>query len=76
MDDVTDADYWHAKTVWEDFQIKTFGKYHNLYVWSNTVLRADVLENFGNMSWNIRTWPCTFFYCNRIMARSLINRLK
>ena len=31
MKDITDADYRHAKRVWEDFEIKNFGKYHHKY---------------------------------------------
>ena len=32
MEDITDADYRHAKRVWKDFEIKNLGKYHDLYV--------------------------------------------
>ena len=32
MDDITDADYMHAKRVSKDFEIKTFSEYHDLYV--------------------------------------------
>ena len=46
---ITDADYAHAKRAWKDFQIKDLGEYHNLYFHSETLLLADVFENFGNM---------------------------
>ena len=32
MEDITDADYAHAKRVCKDFEIKNLGKYHDLYV--------------------------------------------
>ena len=50
MEDVTDADYAHAKKirVCKDFEIKSLGEYHNLYVQSNTLLLAHVFENFRN----------------------------
>ena len=48
MEDITDADYVHAKKVCKDFEIKNFGEY-DLYVQSDTLLLADVLENFRNM---------------------------
>ena len=32
MEDVTDADYAHAKRVRKDFEIKNLGEYHDLYV--------------------------------------------
>ena len=48
MEDITDADYVHAKKVCKDFEIKNFGEY-DLYVQSDTLLLADVLENFRNI---------------------------
>ena len=32
MEDITDADYVHAKRICKDFKIKNFGEYHDLYV--------------------------------------------
>ena len=37
MEDITDADYEHAKRVCKDFEIKIFGEYHDLYVQSDTL---------------------------------------
>ena len=48
MEDLTDADYTHAKTVCKDFEIKNLRKYHDLYVQSVVLLWADVFENFKN----------------------------
>ena len=48
MEDTTDADYVHPKRVCKDFEIKNLGEYHNLYVQSDTLLLADVFENFQN----------------------------
>ena len=49
MEDITDADYSWAKRVCKNFEIKKLGEYHDLYIQSNTLLLADVFENFGNM---------------------------
>ena len=39
MEDITDADYEHAKGVCKEFEIKNLGEYRDLYVQSDT-LRA------------------------------------
>ena len=49
MEDITDADYSHRKKSCKDFKIKNFGKCHDLCVQRNTLLLADVFENFRNM---------------------------
>ena len=41
MEDFTDADYIHAKRVYKNFEIKSLGKYHNLYLKSDILLSAD-----------------------------------
>ena len=38
----------HAKIVWIDFKIKHLREYHDLHFPSNTLLLADVFENFQN----------------------------
>ena len=43
---ITDKDYAHAQKAWEVFKIKNFGEYHNLYVQCDTLLLADVFQNF------------------------------
>ena len=49
MEDITDADYMHAKRFCKDFKIKKLCKYHDLYLQSDTLLLVDVFENFQNM---------------------------
>ena len=43
---ITDEHYAHAQKVWKVFEIKNLGEYHDFYVQSDTLLLADVSENF------------------------------
>ena len=49
IEDITDTDYIHANKVFKKFKLKLLGDYHDLYVQSDTLLLADVFENFRNM---------------------------
>ena len=53
MEDIFDTDYGHTERICKDFEIKNLGEYHDLYVQSNTLLLADVFENFINTCINI-----------------------
>ena len=49
MEDITDVDYRHGKIVFDYLINKNLGDYHDLYVQSDTLLLANVFENFRNM---------------------------
>ena len=51
-EDITDEDYRRAQRIWEHFNIKNIGEYHDLYIMTDVYLLTDVFENFREMCLN------------------------
>ena len=49
MEDISDTDYKHANNVFKKFNLNNLGECHDLYARSDTLLLADVFENFRNV---------------------------
>ena len=58
MEDISDIDYKHALKVFNKFNIKDLGEYHDQYQ-SDTILLADVFESFRNLCLN--TYELDYF---------------
>jgi hypothetical protein len=55
-------DYEHAKTVWDFFNCKSFGDYHDIYLKTDVYILADVMENFRRMALKeFGVDPCHYF---------------
>ena len=48
LEDITNEDYIHSQKIFEELQLKNLGDYHNLHVQRDTLLLADIFENFRN----------------------------
>ena len=46
MANISETDYRHANNVFKTFKLYNLGDHHDLYVQSDTLLPADVFENF------------------------------
>ena len=77
LQDITDEDYLHTQKVFEEFKLKNLGKYHDLYVQSDTLLLVDVFENFRNKCVEIYKLDLLIFViCTWISMASLFFKKK
>ena len=59
---IEDKDYQHAQNVWNTFNIKNMGEYHDLNLASDILLLADVFENFRKTCLKYyKLDPCHYF---------------
>ena len=53
IESIIDIDYIHAMRVFKEFKMNNLADYHDLYVQSDTLMLADIFENFRDMSLKI-----------------------
>ena len=59
---ISDEQYKHAQNVWDTFNLKTMGDYHDLYLKSDILLLADIFENFRKTCLQYyKLDPCHYF---------------
>ena len=59
---ISDENYKHAKNVWNTFNLKNMGEYHDLYLQSDILLLTDVFENFRKTCLEYyKLDPCHYF---------------
>ena len=61
MENIIDIDYTHATRVFKECKMNNLGDYHELYVQSDTLLLADIFENFRDMSLKIYELDTAYF---------------
>ena len=69
IEDITDADYVHAKRVCKELEIKNLGECYDLYLKSDTLLLDDVFENFREMFLKIYELDLIKFISGPVLAQ-------
>ena len=75
IEDIIEADYNHGKRVCKDFEIKSLGEYHNLYLRSDVLLLANVFENFCKICLEIYELdPVKFISAPRLAWQAVLKK--
>ena len=76
MDVITDVAHRHGEKVLKNFNnIKNLGDYHDLYVHSDTLLLADIFENFRNIFIEIYELdPAYYLSASGVMMESMFKK--
>ena len=68
LENISNEHHEHVQKVWNVFEIKNRGEYHDLFVQSDTLLLADVFENFRNMCIDIYGLDPVYFVSATALA--------
>ena len=77
LEDITNEDYTYAQNIFEELKLKHLGDYHDLHVQSDTLLFANVFENFRNKCIEIYELdPCYFLSAPGLAWQACLKKLK
>ena len=77
IEDITDVDYRNANRVFKAFKLNNIGDYLDLYVKSDTLLVADIFENFRNMCIEIYELdPAHFLSASRLALQACLKKTR
>ena len=77
MSGVSDQDYEHARRVWSKFGINNLGEYRDLYLCTDIILLANVLEAFRKICLdNCGLDPAHFYMVLRLTWHACLKKTR
>ena len=71
---ISKEDYEHVQNVWNTFNLKNMGQYHDLYLKSDILLLVDVFENFRKTCLEYyKLDPCHYFTSPGLSWDAMLN---
>ena len=58
---ISDSDFDHAKLVFQEFDCKNLGDYHDLYLITDVLILASIFEEFRNVCYATYGLDCAHF---------------
>ena len=62
MSGISNEDYSHAERVWKEFELRSLGEYHDLYLKTDVILLSNVFEKFRDVCLENYGLDPTHFY--------------
>ena len=77
LKDIFDKDYGHTQKEFKELKLKNLGDYDDLYIQSDTLLLADVFENFKNKCIEIHELdPVTFLSASGLAWQARLKKTR
>ena len=72
---INEKDYLHAIKIWNNFEMKNMGDYHDLYLKTDALLFADFFEIFVNRSLEFYKQDPSYYFSSPGLSRDAMLKM-